>query len=59
MADARREAAWDRYLAARPRCADCGEAIAQERCLRLNPGEYLCEGCLRFRLVETELISDG
>ena len=54
--DARREAAWDATLARRPRCADCGEPIADERCLCLGGGEYLCPGCIRYRLVETVLL---
>ena len=56
MLDARREAAWDACLARRPRCTDCGEPIADERCLSLGGGEYLCPQCIRFRMVDTQLL---
>lgn len=49
----RREAAWDRRLAGRPMCADCGERITEEECLPVEDG-VLCPRCVRRRMVPTE-----
>ena len=49
----RREAAWDKWLAGRPVCADCGERITEDECLPMDGG-VLCPRCVSRRMVPTE-----
>ena len=44
----------DRWLLRRPKCADCGRHIVQERYFPLEDGSPLCPACLRDRMVEID-----
>lgn len=57
MEDLAREAQWDSFQSARPRCMDCGEPILSARCLPMEESGsagYLCPRCVRERMVLTE-----
>lgn len=48
-----RQGGLERWLAARPKCSDCGEPIREERALQLETG-LICGECRCRRMVEVE-----
>lgn len=55
--DWQRQLRWDRYLAGRPKCLDCGEPVVDGECLVLEDG-VLCERCLRRRIVWADTLEN-
>lgn len=53
IGEARRQRSWDRWLARRPVCPDCGEPIREERALPLD-GELICPDCVLRRMIPVE-----
>lgn len=43
--DADIQARWDARIAARPKCACCGEHIATEQCCTTSDGNTYCDRC--------------
>lgn len=52
-ADLHRQRKWDEWVRQRPRCADCGRPIVEDRCLQLEEDSFLCLDCMRSRVVDT------
>lgn len=49
----RRQNEWERHLAGRPLCDDCGWPIQTEYCVRKDNGAYICWDCLDNRRYNT------
>lgn len=53
LLEEQRQMRTEKWLAARPRCVDCGEPIREERALQLAEG-LLCGECRFRRMVEVD-----